>query len=771
MSRGALALLHDAESSKSSSRRAGSMRVSQPSDAHEVEADRVADTVTRGGRVAGWSLSSSQADGVQRQAAPPAAASPSLGDIAGGVAPAVLATPQGKKVLDAATSVVTTPVGGSITGAAAVGIISGLAKAKKPLPAQLPEIPLDFIKKGLSVKLTWNGPVNSPTDGSIVLKYEPRGDDKKPPTEGQKIAAETKALVADREKLRDSVHPAPTVGPLAGPVKPKSLEDAMFERYNDQKMAEIGNFVRPLAGVPGPKNPAVAEKKPEVKAAPVAEKRPEVKAGPVLVPTLSPEAKKKEELPVQRKAETATMVQTGSADVDAVVRGAGRPLDASTRREMESRIGYDFSSVRLHTDSRAGQSAQSLSAQAYTVGSSVVFAPGKYAPQSTEGRRLLAHELTHVVQQTGAPQTSALQTSALQQAHPAARPAAKHVQRKLDLDPNGTIAGLVRGFSAYPLICVVIGEDLISGEPVKRDATTLVTALLKLVPGGDAILEKLMKAKGAAETAFKWLMERLTALKLTPGDLSQLLDKVVASVSLWSPRESYNNVVNALSEPVNNVKTLAKEIGTKVLDFIFEGALTVFGEAGRKVYAFFKRIGGVIGKIAGDPIGFAKNLFAAVIQGFKNFGTNILTHLGEGLDIRRAARQGRRDADGVHLPRDDEAAAAGAGAHVGAEARAVCKEAGRADGVLLRDVGEGVYADTEGGLLGREGDDRREGQERVRGLGERHQELGDRADREARRGDDREAFEPGGRTAGGGRKHLQHDRVPDRQGIEAGRPD
>lgn len=68
---------------------------------------------------------------------------------------------------------------------------------------------------------------------------------------------------------------------------------------------------------------------------------------------------------------------------------------------MERRLGHDFSRVRVHTDSRAVESARSLGARAYTVGSDVVFGAGEYAPSATEGRRLLAHELTHVVQQSG----------------------------------------------------------------------------------------------------------------------------------------------------------------------------------------------------------------------------------------------------------------------------------------------------------------------------------------------------------------------------------
>jgi len=80
--------------------------------------------------------------------------------------------------------------------------------------------------------------------------------------------------------------------------------------------------------------------------------------------------------------------------------GNGRPLDKPVRREMEQRFGHDFDHVRVHTGEAAEASARDLDAHAYTTGHHVVFGPGQYAPTHTSGRRLLAHELTHVVQQS-----------------------------------------------------------------------------------------------------------------------------------------------------------------------------------------------------------------------------------------------------------------------------------------------------------------------------------------------------------------------------------
>lgn len=79
----------------------------------------------------------------------------------------------------------------------------------------------------------------------------------------------------------------------------------------------------------------------------------------------------------------------------------GRPLALSLQQDMGQRFGHDFSSVRVHTNAKATESAKSVSALAYTVGRNIVFQSDHYKPELTEGKRLLAHELTHVVQQTG----------------------------------------------------------------------------------------------------------------------------------------------------------------------------------------------------------------------------------------------------------------------------------------------------------------------------------------------------------------------------------
>lgn len=105
---------------------------------------------------------------------------------------------------------------------------------------------------------------------------------------------------------------------------------------------------------------------------------------------------------LQREFAPASGQQLTAAprSVNDTLRTPGRPLDTATRAFMEPRFGRDFSRVQVHTDAKAAESARAVNATAYTVGPDVVFAAGAFQPHIDSGRRLLAHELTHVVQQT-----------------------------------------------------------------------------------------------------------------------------------------------------------------------------------------------------------------------------------------------------------------------------------------------------------------------------------------------------------------------------------
>lgn len=125
----------------------------------------------------------------------------------------------------------------------------------------------------------------------------------------------------------------------------------------------------------------------------------------------SGEKDEEEEVTVAAK-ETPGSTPVASPGVERSIRrlpNEGRPLPQSERDFFEPRFGRDFGNVRIHDDAKSAELSSSLQARAFTVGGDIVFNRGEYAPSSASGRHLLAHELTHVIQQQGSPGGAMLQ--------------------------------------------------------------------------------------------------------------------------------------------------------------------------------------------------------------------------------------------------------------------------------------------------------------------------------------------------------------------------
>ena len=168
----------------------------------------------------------------------------------------------------------------------------------------------------------------------------------------------------------------------------------------------------------------------------------EIASAPSLDPAAKPRA-------VARRASGALLSASGrpslddasSATVHSAVEGdSGRPLDEGTRARMEPHFGHSFASVRVHTGPTAAASASLIRARAYTVGNDIVFGAGQFQTETPEGQRLLAHELTHVVQQRGQSNDSVEQRS-IQRA-PDAPPATSAAPPATSAVPPAPASGL-----------------------------------------------------------------------------------------------------------------------------------------------------------------------------------------------------------------------------------------------------------------------------------------------------------------------------------------
>lgn len=131
-------------------------------------------------------------------------------------------------------------------------------------------------------------------------------------------------------------------------------------------------------------------------------------------------------------------------------KGSGQRLDDNTRSFMEQRFGYDFSHVRLHTDSYAARKSNELNAEAFTIGRDVFFNAGRYEPSTTQGKRLLAHELTHVVQQEYRPYIQRLGSN------PGCSPAEIRIIHQAIFNARGWLNKAIPKLDARPLSSQVL---------------------------------------------------------------------------------------------------------------------------------------------------------------------------------------------------------------------------------------------------------------------------------------------------------------------------
>jgi hypothetical protein len=259
-----------------------------------------------------------------------------------------------KKAEDLGKDFVSGLAGKIITGAAAAGVVSYLVAKNAELPVGIPDIPLDAVRPGLKVGITYEGPVRSPSKAMVTFSFSPGSPSSRKrtaPTEKERFRAETARMAKEQADFREG---------LKSPQE-RAAEDEAFMKAYWGGMDKYG--LRPLA-----------------------------------IPGVAPEKDEKE--PVRRAPLTPHQEGPASAPpvVDDVLAGSGVPLPANVRGDLEARFGHDFGRVRVHTDARAADSALAVNARAYTVGERIVFGPGQFSPASSAGLRLLAHELAHVIQ-------------------------------------------------------------------------------------------------------------------------------------------------------------------------------------------------------------------------------------------------------------------------------------------------------------------------------------------------------------------------------------
>jgi len=288
---------------------------------------------------------------------------------------------------------------------------------------------------------------------------------------------------------------------------------------------------------------------------------------PILQTKSEEEDLQKKEIETQGKGEEQQLQMSGAGDtnpndntIESTLnssKGGGSLLAHNIKTEMESGFGADFSKIRIHSDSNAVKMNKQLGSQAFATGNNIYFNEGKYNPSSQSGKHLLAHELTHTVQQ-----------GASIRMKPQITPAPEMIQGSfLDYVPDWIIDD-ARHIPGYTLFTVIIEYDPLRQIAVERTPINLVEGLMGLVPFGTAIFDKLQEYD-ILQQVFDWVEGRLEELGLTIDGILHLVEEVWHAASFPYTGiidlviEKFNTVVNRItsfvSSTIDQVITWIKE--------------------------------------------------------------------------------------------------------------------------------------------------------------------------------------------------------------------
>ncbi|MGO1068726.1 eCIS core domain-containing protein [Lysobacter sp. CA199] len=300
---------------------------------------------------------------------------------------------------------------------------------------------------------------------------------------------------------------------------------------------------------------------------------------------------------VQRKGGGPTHAD---ADVEAEIRaslGGGSPLPPKLRQFMEPRFRADFSGVRIHTDGKSAKLASRLSARAFAYGRDIFFGGGEFRPDSLDGGELIAHELTHTIQQR-----AVVQRQASPQISQTAPPKVQRLGIDTVLDFIADKANIIPGFRMFT---IVLGVNPINMSRVEASPANILRAVIEFIPGGGLITQALDNS-GIFEKVANWAAAQIKTLGMVGSAFKQALMDFLDSLGwrdLFRPGQVWNRAKKIFTAPIDQLKSFVKNFVTDIVQFIKDAILKPIAKLaeGRPSYDLLK---GVMGKdpITGEPV-------------------------------------------------------------------------------------------------------------------------------------------------------------------------
>ncbi len=305
--------------------------------------------------------------------------------------------------------------------------------------------------------------------------------------------------------------------------------------------------------------------------------------------------------------------------------GGGSAIPEETRTPMESTFDADFSKVRVHTGRESTQMNKELGAHAFTHGNDIYFNEGKYNPGSNSGKQLLAHELTHTIQQGAAP-IKAKSERLSNVAQPFIQKKG-WLQKKIESGLNWAAERLIPG---YTLLNVILGKNLITDEPVERSGVNIIRGYMRLWPVIGSILLSELEETDTLTEAGKWVDVQVAKFGIDFNDIANRLRLMWDEMSIWNGIDGNVAIFKKYIGPVlGKFLAFSSVVNEKVKELRFEGALRLVGAT--ELLEALKKSPQALKKVIDDPKLILKYFMNALKQGFSQFKENFIDHFKNAL--------------------------------------------------------------------------------------------------------------------------------------------
>lgn len=306
---------------------------------------------------------------------------------------------------------------------------------------------------------------------------------------------------------------------------------------------------------------------------------------------------------LQRKAEGQPNVASSvAADLQNSM-ASGSPLPPSVRRFMEPRFRANFSTVKVHTGDRAAKLNRQLNAQAFAMGNHIFFGKDQFKPDTQDGKELIAHELTHTIQQGVVAQPGpAIQRSADLNITQQSPPQVQRLGISDALDYFADKANIIPGFRMFTII---LGVNPINMSRVERSAANILRAIVEFLPGGGLIVQALDNY-GVFDRVGNWIEQQIRSLGMTGSIIREAINQFLDSLSwtdIFDLGGVWNRAKRIFTEPIDRIINFGKGLVTGIIQLIKDAILRPLARLaeGTRGYDLLKAVLG-FDPITGDPV-------------------------------------------------------------------------------------------------------------------------------------------------------------------------